>query len=109
MPVRRDKKRRRWFFRFTAHTPTGKRSIYGCPGTPGPFQHLSNTKEGALEAERIARANLAKPDALKPPAPTLMEFCEGFYLEKMQTVGNRKGANKQSVLDTKRSHLRTHL
>jgi integrase len=114
MPVRRDNKRKRWFFRFTAQTPTGKRSVYGCPGTPGPFQHLTNTKEGALEAERIARQHLKHEVdvAAAPPAPivpTLSEFCDQFYFEKMATIGNKHGKNKPGTLRTKRSHVKRQL
>jgi hypothetical protein len=32
-----------------------------------------------------------------------------FYSDKMCTIGNALGVNKQSVIDTKGSHLRCHI
>jgi hypothetical protein len=41
MPVRRDKRTGRWFFRFTATTPKGRRSVFGTPGKVGSrYEHL---------------------------------------------------------------------
>ena len=70
---------------------------------------MSNTKKGAEEAERIEREELKTAPAVVRRLITFRDFCESFYLDKMKTVGNKKGKNKQSTLDTKESHLRIHL
>ena len=55
MPVRRDSKTGRWFFRTTIKTPDGtKQRLYGTPGALGAFHDLPATKVGALEAEQRA-------------------------------------------------------
>lgn len=103
MSARRDKRTGKHYFRFFI---TGKGSIYGTPGSV-EYPGLSNTKKGAEEAERICRARLAAA-VEKPEVETLEVFWE-FYDKKMQTVGNKRGANKVSTLTAKRSHMRTHL
>ncbi len=110
MSVRRDDKTNRWAFRFTATKDGRKQQLYGTPGKVGsPYEHLTNTKEGAKEAERMAREELRRPTVVHATVPTFEAFTEEVYMDKMETVGNKKGKNKRSVLDTKRSHLRTHL
>lgn len=115
MPVRRDKRTRRWFFRTVVKLTDGtKRRVSGTPGSPGPYQDLSNTRAGAEEAEHraIAAAKGEQPGVpLQQPkeVPTLRDFAENFYLPKMRTIGNKKGKNKPATLDAKESHLRVHL
>ena len=101
MAVRRDKRSKKWFFRFKVNG----RSVYGTPGR-GDYSHLPCTKKGAEEAERIARVGLSKPR--KQVAPTLGEFVP-TYMGLMKTVGNKRGPNKPSTLNTKDSHLKHHL
>ncbi|MEJ7599237.1 MAG: tyrosine-type recombinase/integrase [Kofleriaceae bacterium] len=71
MPVRRDDRTKRWFFRTTIKTPDGKtQRLYGTPGVPGPFQDLPATKVGAHEAEQRAIRDVFAP---KPAPETKQE------------------------------------
>src|SRR3569832_587194 len=101
MTVRLDD-RGRWLFRFQYKLTNGvKKSIYGVPGALGtPYQDLPNTKQGAKHAEALARTNIAKPEAQVQTTMTLGDFVDSLYTKKMATVGNAKGVNKPSVLDT---------
>ena len=85
MPVRRDPRTARWFFRATVKRPDGTRArIFGTPGTPGPFQDLAPTKVGAQEAERRAIAEVmtgkpaARPGPTRTEVPTIKEYAERF-------------------------------
>ncbi len=100
MPVRKDPKTNRWYFRTTVKLPNGtKTRISGTPGKTGPYHDLSNTKVGAQEAERRAIAELLKPTAsvvAVPEAkevPTVAEyskvFMESYFAE--QKPSERRG------------------
>jgi integrase len=86
MPVRRDPRTGRWFFRATAKKPDGTRArLFGTPGIPGPYHDLAQSKVGALEAERraINEAMNGKPLAVAATsatkeAPTIKEYSETF-------------------------------
>lgn len=70
MPVRRDSKTGRWFFRVRVRHPDGIREqLYGTPGVAGPFQDLAQTKLGATEAERRAIAAVLSGKPLVTTAP----------------------------------------
>jgi integrase len=57
MPVRRDPRTGRWFFRASVHLPDGATvRIFGTPGTAGAYADLPNTKAGAIAAEKRAIA-----------------------------------------------------
>lgn len=113
MPVRRERgtgtKERpngKYFFRFMIDGV----SVSGIPGSTGRYQHLKNSAKGASEAESIAREDLRKVGPTgKKEVPTLRHFVDTFYTDKMRTIGNADGVNKQSVLATKGSHLRCHI
>ena len=52
MPVRRDTRTNRWFFRTTVYKPDGTRvRLFGTPGIPGDYHAYPNTKQGAQAAE----------------------------------------------------------
>lgn len=93
MPVRRDKRTGRWFFRAVVKLPDGRRQrIYGTPGVPGPYQDLAASKVGAQEAERRAIAEAmtgkpargATPERKEVPAETVASYAEKW-------VAGRKG------------------
>jgi integrase len=115
MPVRRDPRTGRWFFRATVQVPDGtRRRVFGTPGVAGPYQNLAASKVGAQEAERRAIAEImnGKParaiPQTKEEVQTFKEFAEGFYMDKMRTTGNQK-LNKPATLNAKECHLRIHL
>ncbi len=115
MPVRRDPRTGRWFFRATVQLPDGtRRRIFGTPGTTGPYQDLAASKVGAQEAERRAIAEVMTGRSARAVAPTkkevqtFKEFAESFYMEKMRTTGNQC-LNKPATLNAKECHLRIHL
>ena len=69
MPVRRDPRTGRWYFRTTVKTPDGKKlRLFGTPGVPGSYHELSPNETGAKEAEKRAIAK-AFADAAKAAAP----------------------------------------
>ena len=84
MPIRRDPRSKRWFFRTTVRLPDGRRKrISGTPGIPGPYQDCRNTKVGAQEAERRAIQRVLSCQSFetpKPPeeVPTIKQFSERF-------------------------------
>jgi integrase len=99
MPVRRDPRTGRWFFRSTIKTPDGqKQRLFGTPGVPGPYHDLSATKIGAQEAEPAA-----------PPAPrqlpTFHEWFTGRFWREW-VVGRR---NKPTEVKSKESIYEHHL
>lgn len=106
MPVRRDPRTKRWFFRATVKLPDGtRRRVFGTPGVPGPYQDLSQSKVGAQEAERraIAEAMTGKPAALatskEVPTPTIKEYAIEFMrsYKPEQKPSERRG--KQLIID----------
>jgi integrase len=76
MPVRRDPRTQRWFFRSIVRLPDGRKvRIFGTPGIPGAYQDFINSKAGAIQAENRAKAQAlhgttATADA---PEPTTKE------------------------------------
>ena len=62
MPVRRDSRNGRWFFRALVKTPDGKRlRLFGTPGVPGPYHDLAASRVGAQEAEQRAIREVFAP------------------------------------------------
>jgi integrase len=127
MPVRRDAKTNAWFFRVSVRTPDGKKQrLYGTPGAPGPYQDLSATKVGALEAEQraitavfAAHAKMAKqpekeepkknkPEQGKQEKENVLTFAEWFngrfWIEWV--IARR---NKPSEVEAKTSIFKIHL
>jgi integrase len=79
MPVRRDPRTGRWFFRTTVKLPDGtKLRLFGTPGVPGPYHDLAATKVGALEAEQRAIREALAPKLLSSPKPEVPTFAEWF-------------------------------
>lgn len=68
MPVRRDPRTGRWFFRSIVKLPDGEKvRIFGTPGAAGAYPDLPNTKAGAIEAEKRAIAEtLTHKEAVTP-------------------------------------------
>jgi len=124
MPVRRDAKTGAWFFRVSVKTSDGKkRRLYGTPGSPGPYQDLSATKVGALEAEQraitavfAAQAKPATPpekgESSKknepPEADEVLTFAEWFN-GRFWTEWVIARRNKPSEVEAKRSIFKIHL
>jgi len=112
MPIRRDSRNGRWFFRTNVRTPEGlMKRVSGTPGVPGPYHEQPNTKVGAQEAERRAVARILNGECVRPRAakqrkkvvPTLNEFADGVFLPKS------KLENKHSSYLSKESILRIHI
>jgi hypothetical protein len=109
MPVKRDPRTGRWFFRSVVRYPDRRRErIFGTPGVPGDYQDLANTKAGAIEAENRAKAEVrfGKPSTpiINQPAevPTLSEYAKTF-------LANYLPEQKPSEAKSKRQILRGHL
>ena len=109
MPVKRDPRTGRWFFRAVVKYPDGRRErIFGTPGVPGAYQDLANTKAGAIEAENRAKAEArhgtpSTPNNNQPKeSPTLREYAETF-------LANYLPGQKPSELKSKRQILDGHL
>ena len=116
MPIRRDPRTTRWFFRAIVKLPDGTRHrLFGTPGIPGRYADLAQTKVGAQEAERRAVAEaMAGKRAVQPEprevqeteprkeVPTVQQYAEAF-LEKY--TANHKPSERRS----KRQILRAHV
>jgi len=112
MPVRRDPRTGRWYFRAIVRLPDGTRlRLYGTPGVPGPYQDLVQSKIGAQEAERraISEAMTGKPRAgaattatEEAPKKTIKEHAENFVQTYKPSSKPSEKREKQRVLD---SHL----
>ena len=111
MPVKRDPRTGRWFFRATIKFPDKTRKrIFGTPGVPGPYQDLKNTKVGAETAETRAKveAVTGRPalvvEAMKevPKAKTIREHAENFV--ELYKPGS-KPSEKRSKTYSLDSHL----
>ena len=83
MPVRRDSRTQRWFFRTTIKTPDGtKVRLFGTPGIPGAYQDLAQSRQGAQEAEQRAIREACAPKLevpLKKEAPTFHDWFHGAF------------------------------
>jgi integrase len=115
MPAYRDKRTGRWRYRKWIDLPDGKRErITGTPAI--------DSKKAAEAAEHAHVVRVLDPSraplalVLPPPAPpvveqevTTLEMFAETYMDKMRTIGNRKGKNKPSTVNAKESHLREHL
>lgn len=111
MPVRRDKRTQRWFFRAWARHPDGRRErVFGTPGAPGPYHDLTNTKLGAQEAERRAIAAVLSGRPAPRPAltaapsaiPTIREYATPF-------LDGYAAAHKPSTQLDKRQRLTAYI
>lgn len=107
MPVRRDPRTKRWFFRAVVKLPDGtRRRIFGTPGVPGPYQDLAPNKDGAREAEDRAKAAALTGAALQPaPAkevPTIEKYAETF-------LDSYAAEHKPSERRSKRQILKAHV
>src|SRR5262245_33566767 len=72
MPVRRDPRTGRWFFRSSVHLPDGATvRIFGTPGTAGAYADLPNTKAGAIEAEKRAIAETLNRKEVETPTKAM--------------------------------------
>jgi hypothetical protein len=99
MPVRRDSRTKRWFFRTTIKAPDGRtQRLFGTPGVPGPFHDLPATKIGAIEAEQraIREVHAPKPQATQE-VPTFSVWFKGRFWKEW-VVGR---CNKPSEVRSK--------
>jgi integrase len=87
MPVRRDPRTGRCYFRVTVILPGGKqRRLFGTPGVPDLYQELSPNPAGAKEAEQRAirqafadAVAAANPPLAKKEVPTFHEWFTGRF------------------------------
>ncbi|CAN5918355.1 hypothetical protein BH11MYX2_BH11MYX2_36980 [soil metagenome] len=109
MPVRRDSRTERWFFRTTIKTPEGtKLRLYGTPGIPGPFHDLTATRVGAMEAEQRAIREAFAPKleaAVIKEVPTFHDWFKGRF--RSEWVVGRK--NKPTEVRSKNIIFDLHL
>jgi len=109
MPVRRDPRTERWFFRTTIKTPDGKKlRLFGTPGVPGPFHDLAATRIGAVEAEQraIHEAFAPKPElSVAKEVPTFHEWFKGRFWREW-VVGRK---NKPTEVRSKNIIFDNHL
>lgn len=113
MPIRRDPRTGRWFFRaIVTRADKVKVRIFGTPGIAGPYQDLPNTKVGARAAEDRAKAEALTGKSVSEPraeaavvagkeertVPTLSEYVPTFmrtYKPEQKPSERRK---KQQIL-----------
>lgn len=110
MPVRRDPRNGRWFFRAIVALPDGtKTRVFGTPGIVGPYHDLAQTKEGAQKAEQRAVQQLLngpKPaEEPKKEVPTFHDWFTGRFWREW-VVGRK---NKPTELRSKEIIYRVHL
>jgi integrase len=109
MPVRRDPRTDRWFFRTTVKTPDGnKLRLFGTPGIPGPYHELPQTKAGAHEAEQRAIREACAPKIeplIKKEVPTFAEWFKGPFWQEW-VVGRK---NKPTEVRSKNIIFELHL
>jgi integrase len=109
MPVRRDPRTDRWFFRTTVKTPDGgKLRLFGTPGIPGPYHDLPQTKAGAQEAELRAIREACAPKIeprIKKEVPTFHEWFHGAFWNEW-VIGRK---NKPGEQYEKTAIYRCHL
>ena len=109
MPVRRDPRTERWFFRTTIKTPEGtKLRLYGTPGVPGPFHDLAATRVGAVEAEQRAIREAFAPKlepSVTQEVPTFHEWFKGRFWSEW-VVGRK---NKPTEVRSKNIIFDNHL
>ena len=109
MPVRRDSRTKKWFFRATVRCPNGEtHRVFGTPGVQGRFHDLPNTKVGAKEAERRAINSVMNGGDPNPkPQPktkkeviTLAQFAKEHFMPKARLENKHSSAvTKQTILD----------
>lgn len=110
MPVKRDMRTGRWFFRTVVHFADGTRErAFGTPGIPGPYHDLAQSKVGAQAAERraISEALAGKPIAPLPASAveepkTIREHATTFLETYKPGQKPSEKREKRRVLD---SHL----
>lgn len=83
MPVRRDSRTGRWFFRTTVKLPDGsKLRLFGTPGVLGPYHDLAQSRVGAQEAEQRAIREACAPKIeprIEKEVPTFAEWFKGPF------------------------------
>jgi integrase len=110
MPVRRDPRTGRCYFRVTVKLPDGSQPrLFGTPGVPGPYQELSPNPAGAREAERRAIQQAfadAAAAANRPPekkeVPTFHEWFTGRFWREWVVARRNKPTevrSKQYIYD----------
>jgi integrase len=103
MPVRRDPRTGRWFFRATIKTPDGKKlRLFGTPSVPGPFHDLAATRIGAVEAEQraIREAFAPKPEpSVAKEVPAFEDWFHGaFWREWVLGRKNKPGEQYEKTV-----------
>ena len=103
MPVYRDARTQRWYFRAHVRKPDGSRlRVFGTPGAPGPYQDIANTKVGAKEAEDRAKARALleiKPPAVRTERRTIREHAATFLENYKPDQKPSERRSKSQILD----------
>lgn len=110
MPVRRDPRTERWFFRTTVKLPDGnKLRLFGTPGVPGPYHDLAQTRIGALEAEQRAIKEAFTPKLeleAKKEVPTFSEWFNGRFWAEWVLARKNKPTEVRSKTIIFENHLK---
>ncbi|MGN6110209.1 MAG: tyrosine-type recombinase/integrase [Kofleriaceae bacterium] len=110
MPVRRDPKTGRWFFRTTVKLPDGsKRRLSGTPGVPGPYHDLAQSRGGAMEAEQRAIREACAPKIeplIKKEVPTFSEWFDGRFTREWVVARRNKPTEVKSKEYIYEGHLK---
>ncbi len=110
MPVKRDPRTGRWFFRTTVRTANGlKERVFGTPGVSGPYQDLAPTKVGARAAEHRAVNEAPTGKPIVPVSPSATEVTKTIRQHAETFVDTYKPASKASEKREKRRVLKSHL
>lgn len=105
MPVRRDPKTKRWFFRTVVRAPgRPPQRLFGTPGVPGPYHDLPNTRVGAQEAEHRAITQAMTGTFVGPVVmvPTIAEYVDTF-------INVYSASHKPSTRKDKRQRLDAYI
>jgi integrase len=112
VPVRRDPKSKRWFFRATVkHADGTKDRVFGTPGVPGPYHDLANTSVGARDAERRAIAAAisghANANAVvqKKEVLTFKDWFHGRFWTEWVIAQDNKPTEREAKLSIYANHL----
>ena len=106
MPVKRDRRTGRWFFRSVVKYPDGRKErMFGTPGVPGAYQDLANSKVGAIEAENRAKAHAlhGKPSVpmIHEPkeVPTIRDYAKTFLANYLPGQKPTELRSKRQILN----------
>ncbi len=110
MPVKRDMRTGRWFFRTVVQFPDGRRErVFGTPGIAGPYHDLAQSKVGAQAAERRAISVALAGKPIAPPPASAVEEPKMIREHATTFLDTYKPGQKPSEKREKRRVLESHL